>query len=159
MTGVRVTKHASDGRPPYSYNAELIDRRPGWIVVEAEWPLHQVDAGPVSFMPGDRLVEYFSTDDYFNAFAIHRNGDKFAGWYCNITMPTTVDGSEIHWHDLYLDIIVDSGGSIHVEDENELEESGLSSFDPDLYRTIVDAKDRLIAMIEQRTYPFTNLDR
>ncbi|CAN5718712.1 DUF402 domain-containing protein [soil metagenome] len=159
MTEYSVTKHASDGRPPFRYQATLIEQRPDWIVVDADWPLPEVHAGPVSFKPGDRLIEFFSTADYFNAFLIYRNGSDFAGWYCNITMPTEVDGDEIHWHDLYLDIIVDTGGKIHIKDEDELEESGLAQSNPDLYQTILDAKLRLIELIEQNGYPFASADR
>jgi len=156
VTSVRVTKHAPDGRPPYTYEARLLERRDGWIVVEAEWPMHAVVAGPVTFQPGDRLVEFFATDDYFNAFLIRRPDGGFAGWYCNVTHPTTVDGGEIHWHDLYLDVIVDRHGSIHIEDEDELVDSGLEDSDPELYRTILTTKDRLIEMIERNAYPFSH---
>ena len=157
MTGYTVTKHAPDGRPPYQYEATFVERRPDWIVVEAEWPLPEVVAGPVSFRPGDRLIEFFSTTSYFNAFLIYRNGSEFAGWYCNITHPTTLEGCEIHWHDLYLDVLVAPDGGIHIEDEDELELSGLAESDPDLYRTILDAKRRLIEMIERNEYPFSTV--
>lgn len=155
MTRVQVTKHALDGRPPYTYEARLLPSQTGWIVVEAEWPLHEVVAGPITFKPGDRLIEFFSTRDYFNAFLIHRQNGEFAGWYCNVTRPTTVDGDSIHWQDLYLDVLVDAEGTIHVEDGDELASSGLAESDPELYRSIVDAKDRLIEMIQRNEYPFS----
>ncbi len=107
MTQIQVTKHADDGRPPYRYGARLVESIDEWVIVEADWPLHEVKAGPVTFKPGDRLTEFFSTNDYFNAFLIHRENGEFGGWYCNITHPTTVEGNEIHWHDLYLDIVID----------------------------------------------------
>ncbi|MEZ4521179.1 MAG: DUF402 domain-containing protein [Thermomicrobiales bacterium] len=157
MTDVRVTKHASDGRKPYSYDAKLVERSSDWIVVEAEWPLHEVNAGPVSFKPGDRLVEFFSITDHFNAFLIYRNRSSFAGWYCNVTHPTTVEGNEIHWHDLYLDVLVDADGGVHIEDEDELDESGLAVSDPDLYATILATKERILRLIERNEYPFSTV--
>ncbi len=155
MTTVQVTKHASDGRPPYTYPARLIEAPPGWVAVEARWPMRRVDAGPISFLPGDLLTEFFALDDYFNAFLVHRPDGVFGGWYCNITHPTRYGQDEIHWHDLYLDIIIDVDGQVHLEDEDELEESGLAVSDPDLYQTIIATRDRVLALIERNAYPFS----
>ena len=152
---MQVTKHAHDGRPPYSYTATLLERNADWIIVEAEWPLREVVAGPITFKPGDRLVEFFSIHDYFNAFLIHRGDGAFAGWYCNVTRPTIVSGDAIHWHDLYLDVLVDPHGAVHIEDEDELAASGLAESDPTLYRAIVDAQARLVEMIERNDFPFS----
>lgn len=155
MTRIQVTKHAPDGRPPYRYEATRIDAPPGWIAVVAKWPLRQVDVGPVSFKPGDTLTEFFALDDYFNAFLIHRDNGAFGGWYCNITHPTIVRNDEIHWHDLYLDILIDTEGCVHIEDEDELADSGLAASNPSLHHTIFDAKERLLGMIERNDYPFS----
>ena len=155
MKQVSVTKHALDGRPPYRWTASLREVERGWVVVEASWPLGVVNAGPVSFRPGDTLVEYFATDDWFNAFHISRASGAFAGWYCNVTRPTTFDGRDIHWHDLYLDVIVDPNGNISIEDDDELRDSGIEHRDPALYAKIIDTKDRIIRMIERNCYPFS----
>jgi protein associated with RNAse G/E len=121
--------------------------------------MYRVDAGPISFKPGDVLTEFFSTREYFNAFLIKRDGGKVAGWYCNITYPTQISGRAIHWHDLYLDIIIDHRGAIHIKDEDELEASGIRTSDVDLYREILDARDRLLELIESAEYPFSYPDQ
>ena len=158
MTDIRVTKHASDGRPPYTYDATLLERRGSWIVVEANWPMHEVVAGPISFKPGDVLIEFFSTEERFNAFLIKRQAIGVAGWYCNITHPARIDGRHLHWYDLFLDVIIDETGRIHIEDEDELEAAGLHDSDSELYRSIIDAKDRLLSLIENDEYPFSYVD-
>ena len=155
MTDLRVTKHASDGRPPYSYDARLLEHHSHWIVIEADWPLHEVVAGPISFKPGDVLVEFFSTEEHFNAFLIKRPGIGIAGWYCNITHPARIEGRHLHWYDLFLDVIVDEHGVIHIEDEDELDSAGLHETDLELYRSIVGAKDRVVSLIEKGEYPFS----
>ena len=155
MTRIHVVKHNHDGRPPYRYEARLVESTGDWIVVEADWTLHEIVAGPVTFKPGDRLVEFFSKNDYFNAFLIHRDNGDFGGWYCNITHPTKVTKDEIHWHDLYLDVIVDESGTLHIEDEDELAASGIAESDPKLYQTILDSKDHLIALYQENQFPFS----
>jgi hypothetical protein len=157
VTEVLVVKHAHDGRPPYRYPARLQTSPPGWVVVQADWPLHEVVAGPVSFKPGDTLAEFFSLERHYNAFAIHRSDGAFGGWYCNVTLPTTFEAGEIHWYDLYLDVLIAPDGSVHVEDEDELDASGLEFTDPALFATITAAKDELLEMIEQRRYPFSTV--
>lgn len=159
MTLYRVTKHASDGRPPYSYDARLVEHRGHWIIVEADWPLHEVVAGPISFKPGDRLIEFFSTQEHFNAFLIKRGSDCIAGWYCNITYPARIDNHRIHWHDLYLDIIIDAQGTVHIEDEDELEAAGIREADRELYDRIIEAKVEVLELIESAQFPFSYLER
>ncbi len=157
MTEVLVVKHAHDGRPPYQYRARMQDSPPGWVVVQAFWQLHEVVAGPISFKPGDTLDEYFSLENHYNAFAVHRADGAFGGWYCNVTLPTILEDGAVHWHDLYLDVLVAPDGSVHVEDEDELQASGLAQTDPALYATIIATKDELLEMIAQRCYPFSTL--
>lgn len=157
MSQVTVVKHSPDGRPPYRYTARLMESPPGWVVVQADWPLHEVNSGPVSFKPGDVLDEYFSLERYYNAFAVHRADGSFGGWYCNVTHPTRYEGGEIHWYDLYLDVLVAPDGSVHVRDEDELEASGLERDNPELHATIIQAKDELLQMIAERSYPFSTI--
>ncbi len=45
--------------------------------------------------------------------------------------------------------------AIHIEDEDELEASGIAESDPALYHTILDTKDRLIALIVENRFPFS----
>ncbi len=157
MKDIIVVKHAFDGRPPYRYRARLEESPPDWVVVQADWPLHEIEAGPITFRPGDTLDEYFSLVDHYNAFAVRRQDGAFGGWYCNVTLPTEFRGLEIHWYDLYLDVLVATDGSVHVEDEDELEASGLATTNPQLHATIIAAKDELLSMIEQGSYPFSTI--
>jgi hypothetical protein len=156
MSEVVVVKHAPAGRVPaeFRYTARRKHSPPGWIAVQARWTLHEVIAGPLRFAPGDVLDEFFALERPYNAFAIHRESGEFGGWYCNVTEPTRVEHDEIHWHDLYVDVLVTPAGEISVEDEDELEASGLAHSDPDLHAMILAARDELIELIERHRYPF-----
>lgn len=157
MSEVTVIKHALDGRPPVRYSANLLPSPDGWIVARATWVHGAVDAGPLSFRDGDTLEEFFSLDRPYNAFAIYRPGGEFAGWYCNVTQPTEVHDDEIHWHDLFVDVLVTPDGRVSVEDEHELEESGLRASDPETYAMVLTGRDELLALIRDNAYPFNTV--
>ena len=146
------------GKPPVHYAAHRIESAEGWIAARARWVHGYMDLGYLTFMNGDVLDEYFALDRPYNAFAIYRASGDFAGWYCNVTHPTTVVGNEIHWYDLYLDVIVYPDGGTLVLDEDELEESGLAHSDPDLYAMILAAKDELLELANTNAYPFSEVE-
>jgi protein associated with RNAse G/E len=126
-----------------------------WIAVRAEWSLPRVDLGYLDFEPGDFLHEYFSPDHPFNAFAVFAPDGRLKGWYCNVTYPARIEGEQISWQDLYIDIILCPDGRTAVLDEDELAEAGLEQTDPGLFRFILDARDALGQRIQERAYPFS----
>jgi len=151
----KVAKLRPDGAVAAQYRAHEIPAPDGWIAVRAEWVYGRVDIGHYAFEPGDQLDEYFSLDRYYNAFATFRASGEFVGWYCNVTYPTTVTSNEILWHDLFVDVLVLPGGSVHVLDEDELAESGMAETDPALHATILAARDELLTLIQRNAFPFS----
>jgi protein associated with RNAse G/E len=119
----------------------------------------RVDIGYYAFEPGDTLLEFFSMDRWYNAFATFRATGEFVGWYCNVTYPTIVDFDtrELRWHDLWVDILVLPDGKVIVVDEDELADSGLATTDPSLHATILGARDELLALIDSAAYPFSEV--
>jgi predicted RNA-binding protein associated with RNAse of E/G family len=73
------------------------------------------------------------------------------GWYGNVTYPACFDKVEgeqvLVWHDLYLDVVILPDGSMHLLDDDELEESGISGQDPEFAAAIVQARLDLIEAI------------
>ncbi len=129
-----------------------------WIVIQATWVHGFYDIGCLTFHNGDILTEYFSERRPYNAFRVDRSSGAFAGWYCNVTAPLEVKGNEIHWHDLYLDVVLQPDGTTHLLDEDELQRSGIEETDRQLYRYILNARDELLDQIQRRAYPFSTTD-
>ncbi len=153
-----VVKLRPDGSEAARYRATGVDAPEGWVAARAVWTFGTVDIGYFTFEPGDVLYEYFSIDRPYNLFATYRPDRGLVGWYCNVTHPTRVVDGVITWHDLWVDVLVLTDGSIVVVDLDELEESGVAASDPALYRTILDARDELVAMAERRAWPFSAAD-
>jgi protein associated with RNAse G/E len=79
---------------------------------------------------GDRFVETYYTDRWYNIFEIHaRENGPLRGWYCNISYPARLLGSELSYVDLALDLIVFPNGQQIVVDENEFNSLPLSDDD------------------------------
>lgn len=150
----RVVKLRPDGSRATTYTAAEVTSPDGWVAVEARWVFRRVDIGFYAFEPGDFLLEYFALDRWLNAFATWREDGTFVGWYCNVTFPTTVTHDSIWWHDLYLDVIVLPDGSVHVVDEDELDDADLRTISPHVFRQIERTRDELLRMIAVRAYPF-----
>lgn len=70
--------------------------------------------------PYDSRV-YFWRDRWYNVFQLSRPGCTTALWYCNVTTPPRLDGGELQYVDLDLDVAVRPDGCIELLDEDEFE--------------------------------------
>lgn len=154
-TSLTVVKLRPDGHPAARYPGVCLPGHPGWVVIEARWTYREVASGPLTFAPGDRLVEFFSVVEPVSAFAVFAPEGRLKGWYANVSCPVEIDGDEVRWRDLYLDVVVTPGREPVVLDEDELETAGLATADPEGYACVLAARDRLLAMIRAREYPFS----
>lgn len=154
-TWITIVKLNPDGRPAARYQGTVLPGRPGWVVAEARWTYREVASGPLRFTPGDRLVEYFSVVEPVSVFAVFSPEGSFKGWYANVSCPLEIEGEEVRWRDLYIDVVATPGSEPLVLDEDEFETAGLAAVDPDGYRCILAARDRLLEMIRAREYPFS----
>jgi hypothetical protein len=152
---VTIVKLRPDGSQAASYQGVAIDSPPGWVVARAEWAFPRMDLDYMVFEPGDYLYEYFPTSHPFNAFVLFSSSDALKGWYCNVTHPTTVEGTTIYWHDLYVDVVQKADGTILVLDEDELAESDLMRIDPGLHAMITSARDLVVEKMRTSAYPFS----
>lgn len=155
---VRIVKLRPDGTEAATYNGTLVDNLPGWLVTRAVWEFRRMDLGYMLFEQGDYLLEYFSIQQPFNAFALFSPVDEFKGWYCNITHPTAVRDHTLYWHDLFVDVVQRADGQILVLDEDELAEAGLEASRPDLHEMILNARDTVVGKMRGGEYPFSEVD-
>ncbi len=72
---------------------------------------------------GDRFIETYFTERWYNVFEIHdREDDRLKGWYCNIGRPAVMESENtISYVDLALDLWVAPDGSQTVLDEDEFD--------------------------------------
>jgi protein associated with RNAse G/E len=120
----QITVHKLDhnGEEVRSYTGRLITEDTGWILLEAHFSLPDLRLGELLLRTGDRFVERFYLDRWYNVFAVHDvDDDRLKGWYCNITRPARFEagGSQVYAEDLALDLVVYPDGRWSVLDVEE----------------------------------------
>lgn len=124
---IKVQKKNPAGEVTYQYEGVLLSRTEHSLTLEALFDRADMPFMGVVFKTGDRFVETYYTDRWYNIFAIHdRENGKVKGWYCNIGQPAVVEDSVVSYVDLALDLWVSANGQQTVLDEDEFEELSLS---------------------------------
>lgn len=124
---VTVYKLDERGEEVWRYPATVLERRDHCIQLEAAFNRDAVDLGPVVFERGDRFIETFYSDRWYNVFAVYGyRRDRFKGWYCNICRPATIEELAVRSADLALDVWVAPAGSTTIMDEEEFAALDLS---------------------------------
>ena len=123
---IKVQKKNPAGEVTYEYEGVLLSQDDHTIVLEALFDRADMPFMDVVFKTGDRFVEYYYTDHWYNIFAVHdRDDGKVKGWYCNIGKPAVFEDGIVSYVDLALDLWVSTSGEQTVLDEDEFEALGL----------------------------------
>lgn len=124
---IKVQKKNPVGEVTYEYEGRLLSRDEHSIVLEAFFDRADMPFMDVMFKKGDRFVEYYYTDRWYNIFAIHdRDSGNIKGWYCNIGKPAIFEDGVVSYVDLALDLWVSTSGKQTVLDEDEFEALNLN---------------------------------
>ena len=119
---IKVQKKNPEGEVKYEYEGTVLHRDEQSIVLEAHFDRADMPFMDVVFKQGDRFVEYFYSDRWYNIFVIHdRDDDRVKGWYCNIGLPAVIEDGVVSYVDLALDLWVSVDGKQSVLDEDEFE--------------------------------------
>lgn len=116
---ITVIKQDPQGNAQVRYQGAIIKHLPYGVVLQASWTNPIRDLGYTRFEPGDRFIEYYYTNRWFNIFDIADAGGTRKGWYCNITEPAVMFDDRIEQIDLILDVWVNPDGSHLILDEDE----------------------------------------
>ena len=120
VTHVTVYKLDHNGREVWQYPASVIERGPNHIRLEAFFNRDDMDLGYTTFKRGDRFVEFFYADRWYNIFAVYdRDDGALKGWYCNVCRPAEISETDVRCDDLALDAWIDPGGGLTLLDEDE----------------------------------------
>ncbi len=117
---ITVIKNDHTGREVWRYSGRVLARDATWVKLEARFSRPDVQTPYHTFREGDRFVEWFFADRWYNIFEMHAAGDdRLVAWYCNITRPATLTPDTVRADDLALDVFVAPDGTITVLDEDE----------------------------------------
>lgn len=119
---IKVQKKNPAGDVTYEYEGTLLSQDEHYIVLEALFDRADMPFMDVVFKKGDRFVEYYYMERWYNIFVVYdRDDGKLKGWYCNIGKPAVFEEGIISYIDLALDLWVSTTGQQTVLDEDEFE--------------------------------------
>jgi len=150
---VRVLKH--NGAEHRRWNATLSRREGDLIVLDAEFDVDVSHESLGEIKRTTKTVEYYWFNRWYNVFRFLKDDCSTRLWYCNINTPPELNGGTLTYIDLDIDILVQPDFSFQVLDEAEFEtNAGLYGYSDEEKSNTRSAVNELIAMIEQRHFPF-----
>lgn len=152
---ITVVKRDPHGKEKTRYSARVLTRLEHGVILEAIWERPRKDLGYVVFEPGDRFVEYFYSDRWFNVFAISTTDNQFKGWYCDVAAPAQISEECIEQTDLWLDVWVSPSGLPLILDEDEFISD--TTMTEALRQGAKQGLQELLASIEAHREPFTRV--
>jgi protein associated with RNAse G/E len=123
---IKIQKKNPAGEVTYEYEGVLLKRDENSITLEALFDRPDMPFMEVVFKTGDRFIESYFTDRWYNIFAIQdRDDQSIKGWYCNVGSPAVIGDGILSYVDLALDLWVSADGKQTVLDEDEFEKLNL----------------------------------
>ena len=108
--------------------------------------------------PYDSLV-YFWRDRWFNVFRLSRPQCGVSLWYCNVTTPSVLEGTNLSYVDLDLDVAVRPDGCIELLDSDEFEtHSRLYGYPEDVMEAARCAAVSVAGLAQRHEFPFNVSD-
>ncbi len=151
---ITVHKLNENGNEVWSYTGWIIQRTSTSITLQARFDRSSVEIPGLTLHRGDIFIETFYSDRWYNTFAVFEaDGERFKGWYCNVTRPAQIENNHIFAEDLALDLVRLPGGEEFILDEDEFEAMEISQEDREKARQALEDVRQLVS----RSTPPSNL--
>jgi predicted RNA-binding protein associated with RNAse of E/G family len=93
-----------------------------YVTLEAFFDRDDMLFHGMKLLRGDLFVETYYFDRWYNVYEIHAREDGLLrGYYCNIGTPPSINGKQLSYIDLALDLLVFPDGRQLVLDKEEFE--------------------------------------
>jgi len=127
---VTIIKNNHKGEEVWRYAGKIFAETSKGIIAEAFFNRSDFEFNGITLKEGDRFMELYLFGKWFNIYEIYdRDNELLKAWYCNITRPVRITGSEIHYDDLALDLLVFPDKRHLALDEDEFIALGLNKTD------------------------------
>jgi predicted RNA-binding protein associated with RNAse of E/G family len=150
----KLTIHKLDekGNELWAYEARVIKQNDSLITLVAVFDRDDVDIAGLQLRRGDRFVETFYFNRWYNIFAIYQQmTNGFKGWYCNIARPAWLEGNHLFAEDLALDLVVMPDRLMTVIDQAEFENLTIPAVER---MKALEALDELMDIAQNAEDPF-----
>lgn len=120
MNEIAILKCNPAGELMFRYEGKVVDRSANSILIEANFGLEARSLVDIQLNKGDRFLETYYTDRWFNIYEIHdKTDDHLKAWYSNVASPVEIGQDQIVFRDFALDLLVYPDGRQLILDEDE----------------------------------------
>jgi hypothetical protein len=117
---LKIIKYHAGSEKIYTWSGQLLSETPVSRRVNAWFNGNSGYVGKVLLEPGDRFVETYFTDRWYNFFQIYAGqSDVMKCYYFNLSRPAVFYEDRIEWEDLALDLVVFPDGQKELLDQDE----------------------------------------
>ncbi|HPL80981.1 MAG TPA: DUF402 domain-containing protein [Anaerolineaceae bacterium] len=117
---LKIIKHHAGSEKIYSWSGQVLSETLNMRRLNAWFNGNPGYVGKVLLEPGDRFVETYFTDRWYNFFQIYAGqSDVLKCYYFNLSRPAVFYEDRIEWEDLALDLIVYPDGQKELIDQDE----------------------------------------
>ena len=117
---LKIIKYHAGSEKIYTWSGKLLSETPVSRRVNAWFNGNPGYVGKVLLEPGDRFVETYFTDRWYNFFQIYAGqSDVMKCYYFNLSRPAVFYEDRIEWEDLSLDLVVFPDGQKELLDQDE----------------------------------------
>ena len=141
-----VQKLFYGGEKSYRWTGTLVHRDERHLFFTAVFEGKRRDLGYVVFDTGDVFYEYYYFDRWYNVFQVYSKDGELRGWYCNVTAPPAVEGDELTFVDLALDLWVYPDRRFLVLDQEEFDELARTTYRAE---HVAQARQALVELIDR----------
>jgi len=136
----------------WKYYGTIRSKTPTSITIEASFDRDEIQFQGIILRKGDRFVETFYSDRWYNIFEIYDVETKqLKGWYCNVCRPARIEDKHVFADDLALDLIVYPDRRWLVVDEDEFAQLEINKEDKERAQ---EALEQLTHLVRERMPPF-----
>ena len=119
---IEVIKRDHLGQEVLRYPGRILELTEAFIRLEAFFTFEAVQVKELVLRRGDRFIETFYFDRWYNIFEIHaKTDDRLKAYYCNIGHPAVLEDGEVSYRDLAIDLLVRPDGRESVLDMDEFD--------------------------------------
>ncbi len=117
---LKIIKHHAGSEKIYSWSGQVLSETLNMRRLNAWFNGNPGYVGKVLLETGDRFVETYFTDRWYNFFQIYAGqSDVMKCFYFNLSRPAVFYEDRIEWEDLALDLIVYPDGQKELIDQDE----------------------------------------
>jgi hypothetical protein len=141
----------------FSWTGNVLEDNEDHVQIEAAWAVGNkpMFLGYTVFEPGDLFIETYYRERWFSVWEVqsHRNR-RTKGWYCNICKPFELDGDQLCFVDMELDVFLYPDGRFVILDEEDLERAAITEAEREEARAGLAA---VMDLILNRKPPFAGI--